>query len=156
MGNPCSTTLKEALPHWLPYDLDCDEEMKKKLLEMGSSTIERHLQPWKKKHVKGKSATTPPKMKVQIPLELLRDDQRESIGYFEADTVAHCGESLAGQFAWSLTMTDICSGWTENRASFSKCAEAVKKLVKDIESCLPFKILGVASDNGSEFMNEDV
>lgn len=44
MGNPCSTTLKEALPYWLPYDLDCDEEIKKQLLQMGSSTIERHLQ----------------------------------------------------------------------------------------------------------------
>ncbi len=110
MGNTCSTTLKEALPHWLPFDLDCDEVIKKSLLTMGSSTIERHLRPWKKKHPKAKSTTTPPKMKVQIPLELLREDQRESIGYFEADTVAHCGDSLAGQFAWSLTMTDISTG----------------------------------------------
>jgi hypothetical protein len=39
MGNPCSTTLKEALPHWLPYDLDCDEVLKRSLLTMGSSTI---------------------------------------------------------------------------------------------------------------------
>jgi hypothetical protein len=156
MGNPCSTTLKEALPHWLPYDLDCDEEIKKNLLEMGSSTIERHLKPLKKKSLKGKSTTTPPKMKVQIPLDLLRDDQRESIGYFEADTVAHCGESLSGQFAWSLTMTDICTGWTENRASFSKSSEAVMKQMKDIENSLPFKIMGVATDNGSEFLNENV
>lgn len=156
MGNPCSSTLKEALPHWLPYDLDCDDQIKKSLLEMGSSTIERHLRPWKKKQMKGKSTTTPPKMKVQIPLELLRDDQRESIGYFEADTVAHCGDSLAGQFAWSLTMTDICTGWTENRASFSKSSEAVMKQMEDIENSLPFKVMGVATDNGSEFMNENI
>jgi len=156
MGGPCSTTLKEALPHWLPYDLDCSEESKRLLLQMGSSTIERHLRPWKKKQMKGKSTTTPPKMKVQIPMELLKDDQRESIGYFEADTVAHCGESLAGQFAWSLTVTDICTGWTENRASFSKTAEAMKEQMKDIEDSLPFKILGVATDNGSEFMNSEV
>jgi hypothetical protein len=156
MGNPCSTTLKEALPHWLPYDLDCDEEIKNKLLEMGTSTIERHLRPWKKKQPKAKSTTTPPKMKVQIPLELLRDDQRESIGYFEADTVAHCGESLSGQFAWSLTMTDVCTGWTENRASFSKSSEAVMKQMKEIENSLPFKVMGVATDNGSEFLNQNV
>jgi hypothetical protein len=156
MGNPCSTTLKEALPNWLPYDLDCDEGIKKKLLEMGPSTMERHLRPWKKKQLKGKSTTTPPKMKVQIPLELLRDDQRESIGYFEADTVAHCGESLSGQFAWSLTMTDVCTGWTENRASFSKSAEAVMRQMEDIENSLPFKVMGVATDNGSEFLNQNV
>lgn len=156
MGNPCSTTLKEALPHWLPYDLDCDEEIKRSLLQMGSSTIERHLRPWKKKMPKGRSTTTPPKMKVQIPLELLKDDERESIGYFEADTVAHCGDSLSGQFAWSLTMTDICTGWTENRAAFSKSAESIMRQMKDIENSLPFKIMGVATDNGSEFMNQDV
>jgi hypothetical protein len=156
MGNPCSTTLKEALPHWLPYDLDCDEVIKRSLLTMGSSTIERHLRPWKKKHPKAKSTTTPPKMKVQIPLELLREDQRESIGYFEADTVAHCGDSLAGQFAWSLTMTDISTGWTENRASFSKTSAAIMKQMKEIEDSLPFRVLGVATDNGTEFMNQEV
>lgn len=156
MGNPCSSTLKEALPHWLPYDLDCDEEIKKQLLQMGSSTIERHLHPWKKKIPQGRSTTTPPKMKVQIPLELLRDDQRESIGYFEADTVAHCGDSLAGQFVWSLTMTDICTGWTENRALFSKTSEALTSQIQDIEEFLPFKVLGVATDNGSEFMNQNL
>ncbi len=88
--------------------------------------------------MKGKSTTTPPKIKAQIPLELLRDDQRQSIGYFEASTVAHRGESLSGQFAWSLTMTDICTGWTENRAAFSKTAEAVKEQMKEIEDSLPF------------------
>jgi hypothetical protein len=125
MGNPHSLALKASLYHWLPYDLDCNEDLAKKLLAMSSSTIERHLKPWKKKLSKGKSATTPPKIKLQIPLELLHDDHREQIGYFEADTVAHCGDSLSGKFAWSLTVTDICSGWTENRALYSKLAEGV-------------------------------
>jgi hypothetical protein len=57
MGNPCSATLKQALPLWLPYDLDSDEETTKLLLQMGTSTIERHLNPWKKKQMKGKSTT---------------------------------------------------------------------------------------------------
>jgi hypothetical protein len=156
MGNPCSQTLKAALPHWLPYDIDCDEDMATKLLAMGASTIERHLRPWKKKLIKGKSTTTPPKMKVMIPLELLQDNHRELLGYFEADTVAHCGDSLSGRFAWSLTMTDICSGWTENRAIYSKLSEAVVLQMKDIEDSLPFKIKGVATDNGSEFLNQNV
>lgn len=156
MGNPCSQTLKAALVHWLPYDLDCSEDVTKKLLSMSTSTIERHLCPWKKKLTKGKSTTTPPKMKVQIPLELLKDDHRELIGYFEADTVAHCGDSLCGRFAWSLTMTDICSGWTENRALYSKLSEGVVNQMRDIEESLPFKIKGVATDNGSEFLNQTV
>lgn len=156
MGNPCSQTLKAALPHWLPYDIDCNEDMAKKLLSMSASTMERHLRPWKKKCPKGKSTTTPPKLKMQIPLELLKDDHRELIGYFEADTVAHCGDSLSGRFAWSLTMTDIASGWTENRALYSKGGEGVVIQMKDIEESLPFKIKGIATDNGSEFINQDV
>jgi hypothetical protein len=156
MGNPCSTTLKAALPHWLPYDLDCNEDMTKKLLAMASSTIERHLRPWKKKLPKGKSTTSPPKIKIQIPLELLKDDHREKLGYFEADTVAHCGDNLSGRFAWSLTMTDIASGWTENRGLLSKLSDGVVNQMKDIEESLPFKMRGVATDNGSEFLNQNV
>ncbi len=95
-------------------------------------------------------------MKVQIPLDLLREEQRESSRYFEADTVAHCGDSLEGQFAWSLTMTDISKGWTENRASFSKTSATIMKQMKDIEDSLPFRLIGVATDNGSEFMNQEV
>jgi hypothetical protein len=105
----------------------------KKLLTMGYSTIERHFRPWKKKLIKRKSTTTPPKIKIKIPLELLQDNHREQLGYFEADTVAHCGDSLSGRFAWSLTMTDICSGWTENRALYSKLAEGFVLQMKYIK-----------------------
>ena len=62
----------------------------------------------------------------------LKGDDKKSIGYFEADTVAHCGDSLSGNFAWSLTMTDLKSGWTENRATLSKKSEEIKKAVSDI------------------------
>jgi IS30 family transposase len=71
----------------------------------------------------------------------------------EADTVAHCGNSLAGDFAWSLTMTDIHTTWTEIRATWNKGVSGVLEQLKDIESALPFKIKGVDCDNGSEFLN---
>ena len=74
-------------------------------------------------------------------------------GFLEADTVAHCGTSLEGSFAWSLTMTDIYSGWTENRAVWNKGAIGVLNQISDIENRLPFAILGFDSDNGSEFLN---
>ena len=50
-------------------------------------------------------------------------------------------------------MTDICSGWTENRAVWNKGAIGVVEQIKDIEKCLPFDILGFDCDNGSEFLN---
>jgi hypothetical protein len=156
MDYPCSVKLKQALPLWLPYDLDTEEHIKVQLLAMGSSTIERFLKEIKRKRPKGKSTTTPSKFKSQIPLKLCKDDDKKTIGYFEADTVAHCGESLAGEFNWTLTMTDLHSGWTENRACPDKTAESVKSSIEVIESKLPFKLIGFSSDNGTEFLNQTV
>jgi len=146
--------MKQELSLWLPYDLDTNEKIKKELLLMSESTIERHLKPTKKKRPKGKSTTTPPKVKSQIPLKLCKNDDRKTIGYFEADTVAHCGNALAAKFAWSLTMTDLHTGWTENRATLSKESSEITRAVKSIEENLPFKIIGFSTDNGTEFLNE--
>ena len=156
MGYPCSVNLKQALPLWLPYDLETDEDIKRQLLMMGTSTIERSLKEAKNKRPKGKSTTTPSKFKSQIPLKLCKDDDKKTIGYFEADTVAHCGDSLSGQLNWTLTMTDLHSGWTENRACLSKEANSIKAEIKEIESTLPFKLIGFSSDNGTEFLNSTV
>jgi hypothetical protein len=71
----------------------------------------------------------------------------------QADTVAHGGESTEGDFVYSLTLTDCCSGWTENRATWNKGAHGVLEQIKDIEQVLPFTIQGFHSDNGSEFLN---
>jgi len=73
--------------------------------------------------------------------------------FMEADTVAHCGNSLAGDFVWSLTLTDYCSGWTECRATWNKGAVGVVEQIKEIERMLPFKLKGFDCDNGSEFLN---
>ncbi len=67
--------------------------------------------------------------------------------------MAHCGNSLAGSFIWSLTFTDIYSGWTENRAIWNKGSGGVLAQVQDIEAHLAFPLLGFDSDNGSEFLN---
>jgi hypothetical protein len=71
----------------------------------------------------------------------------------EADTVAHCGNSLAGDFIWSLTMTDIVTGWTECRATWNKGSQGVLEQIQAIESLLPFPLKGFDCDNGSEFLN---
>jgi hypothetical protein len=63
------------------------------------------------------------------------------------------GGSLSGNFVWSLTLTDICTGWTENRAVWNKGARGVLEKISDIENALPFPILGFDCDNGSEFLN---
>jgi hypothetical protein len=74
-------------------------------------------------------------------------------GYLEADTVAHCGESLSGEFCWSLTMTDVHTQWTESRAVENRGQAAVAGRIAEIEAALPFALLGFDSDNGGEFLN---
>jgi hypothetical protein len=93
--------------------------------------------------------------KNKIPIKLL-DADVTGPGFIEADTVAHCGTSMAGVFVNTLTMTDIFSGWTELRAVWGKQSDAVLDGIKTIEETLPFKIKGFASDNGNEFLNNDL
>lgn len=91
-------------------------------------------------------------IKQQIPIWTDNRDITRP-GYLEADTVAHCGTSLEGDFIWSLTYTDIYSGWTTLRAVWNKGATGIVEATRQIESQLPFEILGFDCDNGSKFLN---
>ena len=154
----CSKKLKAALPIWLPFYEDeygqLLEESKNKLLVISASTIDRLLKPNKAKFKrKGLCGTKPGSLlKNQIPIRTDNWDITKP-GFCEADTVAHCGNSLSGDFAWSLTLTDIYSAWTENRAIWGKGSQGVLEQIQDIESKLPFQLLGFDCDNGSEFLN---
>ena len=66
--------------------------------------------------------------------------------------MAHCGESMAGEFCWSLTATDVHTQWTETRAVFNRGQYEVAKRIAEIEAVLPFAILGFDTDNGGEFL----
>ncbi|WP_207384310.1 hypothetical protein [Legionella yabuuchiae] len=112
----CGKRLKLALPLWLPHYASSYGELDPKvyagLLSMSTSTIDRLLADIRVKIGKGRSGTKPGKLlKKQIPVKTEQWDE-DRPGFLEADTVAHCGTSLAGNFVWSLTMTDICSTWT--------------------------------------------
>ena len=77
----------------------------------------------------------------------------QRVDFMEADSVAHCGGSLAGNFIWSLTYTDLASAWTEGRATWNKGSTGVLEQTRDVERNLPFPILGFDFDNGSEWLN---
>jgi len=153
----CSKKLKAALPLWLPfYDTEfepLEQATRKKLLEVSSSTIDRLLRPHRALHIKGRCTTRPGTLlKNQIPVKTEHWDVSQP-GFFEADTVAHCGNSMAGDFVYSLTFTDILTGWTENRAIWGRGSQGVLRQVEDIEHGIGFPILGFDCDNGSEFLN---
>ena len=155
MGRICSKNMSAAMPLWLPHYQDADVHMKKLLMEISPATIDRHLEKFREAARKGLSSTSPSLLKNKIPIQLL-DHQIKEPGFIEADTVAHCGTSLAGEFINTLTMTDVFTGWTENRAMFKKESRTVLGAIRSIERSLPFKIKGFASDNGNEFLNHDL
>lgn len=153
---PCSKRLHEALPLWLPsYEKHhgaLETKARQALLNMSPSTMDRLLKPLRAKRRKGLCATRPSQLQGQIPIRT-RFQEVDGPGWLEADTVAHCGQSLAGAFVWSVTVTDIWSGWTESRAIWNRSSTQLVKRMEEIEEVLPFDMLGFDSDNGSEFLN---
>src|ERR1700677_730165 len=115
MDQMCSKNMKVALPEWLPFYKRPDERVRALLLKISASTIDRALKPYRHAFRRGLSSTKPSLIKNRIPIELLDHETKEP-GFMEGDTVAHCGDTLLGTYINSLTMTDLWSGWTENRA----------------------------------------
>ena len=153
--------MKAAYPDWLPKYLGdgFTAEIRLMLEKMSASTLERFLREIRKNQtvMKGLSTTKSPAryMKNKIPINTL-DSKIEKPGFFQADTVAHCGDSVAGPFISSVTLTDIYSQWTVNRAMPSKNGIAVRKCFTDLEQEIVFTILGINTDSGSEFLNTPV
>ena len=154
----CSKRLKAALPIWLPHyerhQGPLSPAVRERLAQVSPATIDRLLAPVRAKaSPHGRCGTRPGTLlRTQIPIRAEEWNVNEP-GYLEADTVAHCGGSLAGSFVWSITYTDIWSGWTESRAIWNKGFEGVLTQTRELEAILPFPILAFDCDNGGEFLN---
>lgn len=157
-SRPCPERLVEMLPGWLPayekHNGYLDKSTRSRLLGLKTRTMYRVLEGVRKKHgCRGLSGTkSGTYLKSNIPLKIMHDEVKEP-GYMQADTVAHCGGNMEGSFIWSLTFTDVFSGWTENGAVWNKGQYEVHKLLKKMESRMPFQMKGFHSDNGGEFVN---
>jgi Integrase core domain len=136
-------------------ELAIDNDNAALLVSMSAATIDRRLACERAKHrLKGRCTTKPGSLlKSQIPVRTWADWNDARPGFVEIDLVCHDGGNPAGQFAFTLTVTDIATGWTENRSVPSKAAKHVLAALNDIAYRMPFPILGVDSDNGSEFIN---
>ena len=155
---PCGKRLVPILRQWLPFYErrfgEVSSRQRKLVGKVSSASLDRLLigaraedPGW------GRCGTKPGSLlKTEIPIRTGTWDLTQP-GYLEADSVAHCGTSLAGSFVWSLTYTDIFSGWTEGRAVWNKGAAGVLAATQDVEEALPFGLLGFDCDNGSEFLN---
>lgn len=152
----CAKRLKAMIPLFLPHykKYILSKEIKEKLLKISPATIDRLMAPSRAKFTKKGLATTKPGsiIKKQIPIKT--NQWNETVpGFIEADTVAHCGTTVAGMFVYSLNCVDIASEWTEQRAVWGKGERGVLEAIRDIEKRIPFPIKGFDCDNGSEFLN---
>jgi hypothetical protein len=140
------------------FGINNNLEIRKKLLEISASTIDRRLKSERKKlEIRGKSLTKPGKLlKNQIPVRTYFTWDERKPGFFELDTVSHCGANSSGEFCSTLTLTDVCAGWVEVRGLRNRAHIRVKLATMEVRDTLPFPLLGIDSDNGGEFINEQL
>lgn len=155
---PCSKRLKAMIPLWMPgYAKEYGAlslDVIKALYRISPPTIDRILKPLRAKYrLKGRCTTKPGTLlRKQIPIKTNQWDECRP-GFVEADTVAHCGDSIEGDYVNTVDVVDIATGWTEQAASWGKGEIGVLAALKDIELRMPFAILGFDADNGGEFIN---
>jgi transposase InsO family protein len=156
-GYPWSVRLKALLPGWMPWirkRFRLRSEIEKQLLKISARQIDRRLQSAKIQKRRRIYGRTKPGylLKHHIPVKTDRWDVQNP-GFTEVDLVSHSGNSASGEFAHTLNVTDIHSTWTESRAVLGRGEQAVQRALNEIAEELPFRLLGVDSDNGSEFIN---
>ena len=152
----CSDKLKYMIPVLLEQgNFAWESAVQQELRSISPASIDRYLKPYRSTERRRRNSGTRPGSQIfkrLIPIKCL-DVVSSRCGYLEADTVAHCGGNMAGEFVWSLTITDTFSGWTENRATWGKHAKNVLPAIHSILSSLAFSMISMNVDNGSEFLN---
>ena len=128
--------------------------VKDKLLGMSVSTAERMLGRLLRSLERGVSTTLPGTLlRQQIPIRTFTEWTEQRPGFMEIDLVAHCGGTAVGDYCYTLTMTDVHTGWTECFAIYNRGQSAVCGAIETVRKRLPFPLLGIDSDNGGEFIN---
>src|SRR5271155_5001790 len=125
------------------------------LMTMSAATIDRRLRGAKVlAEFRGRGHTKPGSLlKSQIPIRTWSEWDEARPGFVEIDLVGHEGGNSFGEFCFTLTMTDVATGWTVNRSVPNKAAIFVSEAIEHARRAFPFPILGIDSDNGSEFIN---
>ena len=152
---PFLPTLVEALERHEHIHLT--EECRSQLLSMSAATADRLLRSQRKRGQRGLSTTRAGTMlKQQIPIRTFAEWEETQPGFLEADLVAHCGTQIEGGYLYTLTLTDIVTGWTECPPLMHRSREAVLAALQRARTLFPFPMLGIDTDNGGEFINEVV
>ncbi len=156
----CSRRLCPFLPELVAIlkekgELSVTEETQAQLCRLSASTIDRILRRWRRGQPRRGLSTTKPGtlLKNAIPIRTFSEWEDARPGFIEADLVAHCGESAEGFYLTTLSTVDVATGWCEPVAVWGKGQERVGGAVHHVRERLPMPLLGLDSDNGSEFIN---
>ena len=167
-GGQCGKYLKESMP--LLLDLleasgELDDEprytpaVRDELVAMSAATIDRYLAPVRAtEQLRGKSTTKTGPLAFAAPSRSARPagEIEAEPGFFEVDTVAHCGPTLKGEFTRTVNMTDVLTGWTFTRSIRNNAEKHIISALDAAVGCVPFPVLGVDFVGGSEFINHSV
>ncbi len=136
-------------------EIDVSDEQAELLSRVSAATIDRMLAGERQRMtLRGRSRTKPGSLlKHQIPIRTFADWDDAEPGFVEIDLVAHDGGVAAGEYCYTLTMTDIATGWTVNRSVLNRARVWVIEAIDHAAAMFPFAIRGIDSDNGSEFIN---
>jgi len=140
----------------MPFMKGMDEETREQLSKISASTIERILRPVRdRERLRNRYRSNPygSHLKKEIEVESYFKKDRKEIGHVEVDLVHHSGGSGRGEFLYTLTVTDIKTGWTELRVLKNKAMVWTEKAMRGILKELPFRVKQIHTDNGSEFIN---
>jgi hypothetical protein len=157
-GYPWSRRLQALLPLWLPWArrrLRLRPAVEAQLRAISPRQMDRRLAPYRRQLTKRLYGRTKPGtlLKHHIPLKTDRWDVVVP-GFTEIDLVAHSGSLGDGEFVHSLNLTDIHTTWVETAAVLGKSQHAVQAALEELRQALPFRLRGIDSDNGSEFINQ--
>lgn len=163
MGMPSGKYLKAVLPEWLQALEDHNEikltaPIRDELLTISAATIDRYLKPERDKLAfKGISTTKPGTLlRNSITIRKATDELETEPGFFEADTVAHSGPTLKGEFTRTLTLTDVVTGWIHLEVLRNNARTHMLAGLNRAAATIPYDIAGLDCDNGSEFINHQV
>ena len=151
--------IKENMPEWLPFIEghygELDAETREKLLTVSVPTMKRYYRRAREAAGGGGLGTTRPAsiLRTEIPIRTDSFWDESVPGKLASDTVAHCGDTTKGEYITSLDMVDPVTHWTGQRCLWGKGASGVLQATKEIEAALPFKLIGLHVDNGTEFVN---
>lgn len=153
-----SKVMKANMEEWLPFIEEQYGEFKdsvrERLLTISPSTMDRYFKKARDAAGKGLSTTRPGStLRNEIQIAIGSQWREKEPGKMAADTVAHCGTTTLGQYAHSLDLVDYATHWTAQRATWGKGAHGVLEATKSIERSLPFPLIALHVDNGSEFIN---